>query len=75
MQLQLQCNLLPLDGLNVYPLQKDFMALKKGSRLFYDKLISDNTKPHVCQKWEEMFHNMSFDWQWIFTNCKRNLKM
>ena len=66
----------PLDVnyVDLNSIHNDFKTLRKGSRIFYDKLLSDNVMPHVCIKWENLFHDTELNWQVIFKICRKNFK-
>ena len=46
----------------------------KGSKIFYDKLITQNDYPEICNKWQTVFPECVFDWYKVFNLYRYNLK-
>ena len=54
--------------------QRNLLKLSKGSRRFYDKLISNPNRLEICEKWEMIFNEFEFDWHNIFNSYRHGLK-
>ena len=56
--------------MNISLCNKQLLSVCKGSKIYYDILIEDNTQPNCCAKWNEKL-DIEINWNKCFLSLHK----